>query len=334
MKAAFIGNEELCRRVYTEETRERLAALCGPIYAPALTREKLDELRDELRDTEYLFSTWGMLRLTVEEIRHYFPSLRALFYGAGTVKDFGAEFLQAGVRLFSAWAANAVPVAEYTEAQIVLAGKGFYSACRTYRGPASHAAARTVHLAHSGNYDTRIGLLGLGMIGTMVAERLKDYRYEILAFDPFCPPEKAERLGVRLTSLAEIFSTCDIISNHLANKPEIEGILNRELFFSMKDNATFINTGRGAQVDEAALSDFMRSHPLATAVLDVTDPEPVEEGSPLLSAENIFLTPHIAGSAGREVERLGDYMLDECTRMLNGEPCPWEVTEAMLKTMA
>ena len=102
----------------------------------------------------------------------------------------------------------------------------------------------------------------------------------------------------------------------------------------MKKNATFINTGRGAQVDEAALADFMRSHPFATAVLDVTMPEPVVDGSPLLTADNIFLTPHIAGSAGREVERLGDYMLDECRRMLNGETCPWEVSEAKLKTMA
>lgn len=334
MKAAFIGNEEICLRVYTKETRARLTALCGLVDTPVLTRENLDELREELRDTEYLFSTWGMLRLTAEEIRHYFPSLRALFYGAGTVKDFGAEFLKAGVRLFSAWGANAVPVAEYTEAQIVLAGKGFYSACRAYRTPDSYRAAKDIFQAHIGNYDARVGLLGLGMIGAMVAERLKEYRYEVLAFDPFCPPEKAERLGVRLTSLAEIFSTCDVISNHLANKPEIAGILNRELFFSMKDTATFINTGRGAQVDEAALADFMRSHPLATAVLDVTDPEPVVDGSPLLTADNIFLTPHIAGSAGREVERMGEYMLNECTHMLQGEECRWEVSEGMLKTMA
>lgn len=99
-------------------------------------------------------------------------------------------------------------------------------------------------------------------------------------------------MGVRLTTPEEIFSTCDVISNHLADKEEITGIISRPLLSSMKKTVTFINTGRGRQVDEEALADAMAERPLSAAVLDVTYPhEPVEDGSRLYSLPNIYLTP-------------------------------------------
>lgn len=78
----------------------------------------------------YLFSTWGMPALGKEQIRAYFPSLKAVFYAAGSVQGFAREYLEAGVQVFSAWAANAVPVAEFTVAQILLAGKGYFQGLR------------------------------------------------------------------------------------------------------------------------------------------------------------------------------------------------------------
>lgn len=335
MKSVFIGTEKLIDYVYDEASLSRLRELCDLSHAPIITKENIEQYKDELKDTEFAFSTWGMEHYTVEEIKEYFPSLRALFYAAGTVKDFAREFLEAGVKVFSAWAANAVPVAEYTVSQIILANKGFYTAMRLCtQSPADRASAHTVFKAHKGNYGARIGLLGLGMIGAMVAERLKDYEFEVVAFDPFCSEEKAAALGAKLVTLEEIFKTCDVISNHLANKPETVGIINRDLLLSMKEDVSFINTGRGAQVDEEALAEFMAFHPIATAVLDVTDPEPPLPSSPLFGKTNIFLTPHIAGSSGDEVHRLAKYMCEECEKLLSGEPCRWEVTVDMLKTMA
>ena len=147
-------------------------------------------------------------------------------------------------------------------------------------------------------------------------------------------PEKAERIGVRLASLEEIFAECDVISNHLANKKEIEGIISRPLLFSMKKTATLINTGRGAQLDEDALCDFLAENPGAAAVLDVTDPEPVPAGSRRYTLPNLVLTPHIAGSYGNEVVRLAEYMLNEFDLAEEGSPCRWQVFPDMLKTMA
>lgn len=111
-------NLNVIHRVYT---REQIGD------APVLTSA---ELRAGLasKETEYLFSTWGMPMLSEEDIREFLPNLKAVFYGAGTVQYFVCPFLACGVRVFSAWAANAIPVAEYTVAQILLANKGLLPA--------------------------------------------------------------------------------------------------------------------------------------------------------------------------------------------------------------
>ena len=102
----------------------------------------------------------------------------------------------------------------------------------------------------------------------------------------------------------------------------------------MRPNAFFLNTGRGAQVVEEDLVRALREVPTRCALLDVTCPEPPEEGHPFLSMENVYLTPHIAGSAGDECMRMGEYMLEEAERLQNGERTKWEVSMEMLKTMA
>ena len=146
--------------------------------------------------------------------------------------------------------------------------------------------------------------------------------------------EKADKLGVELCSLERIFSECQVISNHLANNPQTVGMLNYELFKLMKPNATFLNTGRGAQVVELDLARAMAEKPDATAILDVTFPEPIQDGNPLLLLENVYLTPHIAGSQADEVHRMAEYMAEEFKAFTSGEPTKYEVSEKMLDTMA
>ena len=102
----------------------------------------------------------------------------------------------------------------------------------------------------------------------------------------------------------------------------------------MKPNATFINTGRGAQVVEADLIDALKAEPNRVALLDVTMPEPPKPDSLFYKMDNVFLSPHIAGSLGDEVARMGEYMLEEYTRWTSGEPTKWSVSLKMLETMA
>ncbi len=284
-------------------------------------------------DVEYVFSTWGMPELTEEEIRHYLPSLKCVFYAAGSVQKFARPFLSCGVKVFSAWAANAVPVAEYTVASIILANKGFYASSRA-ASIGNRADAKEIFLKYRGNYGVSVGIIGAGMIGKLVIKMLKQYKLDVLVFDPFLPDELANEMGVRKTDLASVFSECDVVSNHLANNDQTKGMLKKEHFASLRPHSTFINTGRGAQVCEDGLIEVLKERTDITAILDVTYPEPPTADSEFYTLENCILTPHIAGSAGDEVHRMAEYMLDEFKSYIVGEECRYEVTREMLATMA
>lgn len=332
MKSILLAPAQTLERVYPPSVRRALeteAGLCAQIDPIAGFMEE----REVLKEAEVLFSTWGMPALSETVIAQIFPRLKAVFYAAGSVQSFARPFLNKGVRVFSAWGANAVPVAEYTLAQILLANKGFFSASRLYSsgGPAAFTAQAT---AYPGNYGCAVGLLGAGMIGRLVIDLLKRHNLEILVFDPFLPEEQAAALGVQKTDLETIFSQCQTVSNHLANNPQTAGMLDYALFARMRPGAVFLNTGRGAQVVEEDLCRLLEERPDVTAVLDVTWPEPPEEGHPFYSLSNAVLTPHIAGSTGDEVQRMSLYMLEEFRRYAAGSPCLYEVTEPMLATMA
>ncbi len=313
-------NEKNIRNVYCDD--ERVYTKAEVLSAPEL-----------FKNTAYVFSTWGMPKFTEEEIKRYLPSLKAVFYGAGSVQAFARPFLNCGVKVFSAWAANAVPVAEYTVAQIVLANKGFFSSSQIAK-TGNRKAAKEIFHSYPGNYNVKIGIIGAGMIGKLVINMLKSYSLEALVFDPFLPDEKADELKVKKASLETIFRECQVVSNHLANNEQTQGMLHGKLFESMLPFSTFINTGRGAQVVEKDLIEVLKNRPDLTAVLDVTFPEPPTDDSEFYTLPNCILTPHIAGSAGNEVRRMGEYMKEEYKKFIQNELCKYEVTLEMLKTMA
>ena len=296
----------------------------------AYSKEDILNNPDTFCDTEYIFSTWGMPEFTEEEIKEYLPKLRAVFYGAGSVQAFARPFLNCGVKVFSAWAANAVPVAEYTVAQIILANKGFFKSMRF----TDKTESRKILKNYPGNFNVKIGIIGAGMIGKLVINMLKNYKLEVLVFDPFLPDDTAKQLGVKKVDLKTLFSECQVVSNHLANNEQTKGMLDGNLFEKMLPYATFLNTGRGAQVVESELISILEKRPDLTAILDVTYPEPPEKDSELYTLPNCILTPHIAGSSNNEVRRMGEYMEKEYKNFIENKPCKYEVTCDMLKTMA
>ena len=317
--------------VYSEEVKEKL---CSELtfLEPIQSEKELPARKAETSRVDFIFSTWGMPALTREEIREYFPNLKHVFYAAGTVQAFARPFLELGISVHSAWRANGIPVAEVTVSEILLANKGFFQ--RRVRSR-EQWHNNDPEYRFPGNYGTRVGILGAGMIGSKVIELLAPYHLEILVFDPFLTDERAAAMRVKKASLEEIFESCHVISNHIANKPETVGLISRALLSRMGEAAVFINTGRGAQVDMQALIEEMREHPARTALLDVTDPEePPQASSELYTLDNVFLTPHIAGSIGYETHRLADFMYEEYRAVVSGEPQKYAVTLSMLETMA
>ena len=333
-KAIFMGTQEAIANAYSGGTRALLGEELELL--PVLYTE--DVLRDgtphpELADVAYAFSTWGITALTEEEIAALLPNLKAVFYAAGTVQAFARPFMARDVAVFSAWGANGVPVAEVTVAEILLANKGWFQTM--HKGGAPDWPEHDRAKPHPGNYGTNVGIIGAGMIGGMVIGRLRDYRLHVKVFDPFLSEERAKAMGAEKTeSLPELFASCHVISNHLANNPQTVNMIDRRCFDRMEDNAVFINTGRGQQVVEADLIAALKEKPGRVAVLDVSWPEPPVPGSELYTLENVILTPHLAGSIGSEVARMGEYMYREYKAFSAGEPTQYRVSAAMLATMA
>lgn len=332
MKAIFLCSHEAnIRRIYARKQMERLRALVDldeRVYTSAA------ELRSaDVKDAELLFSTWGMLSLPEAEIRECLPSLKAVFYSAGSVQPFARPFLNCGVRVYSGWNANGTSVAQFTFAEILLSAKGFVRV-RQAMDEEGRAASRKLFEQYPGAYDIRVGLLGCGAIGSQVARMLKETDCETWVFDPFLPEERARELGVRVTDMADIFKNCHVISNHLANLPATQGIIKREYLMSMLPYSTFINTGRGAQLSERDLHDALTEDPTRTALLDVMTDEADSDSKALTHLPNCFVTPHMAGACGLEVRRMADQITDALELYLAGQKSPAEVTMKMLETMA
>ena len=333
-KAIFMCTAENAANAYGKETLEKMRGRLD-ILPEFYTLEKLrnGEEHAELKDVSYAFSTWGMPTLNEEEIAAFLPSLKAVFYGAGTVQYFARPYMNRGIKIFSAWGANAVPVAEVTVSEIILANKGFYQ--NLHRGGDPVWTEHDAGKPYPGNYGTAVGIIGAGMIGKLVINMLKNYRLDVKVFDPFLSDEEARELGVeKVGTLPELFGKCHVISNHLANNAQTVGMINKECFDRMDKNGVFINTGRGQQVVEADMTAALKEEPSRSAVLDVTFPEPPEEGSELYTLKNVFLTPHTAGSLGNEIQRMGEYMYNEFEAFVSGGQTKYEVTEKMLETMA
>ncbi len=332
IKAAFFNRQTFdtgrLADVFSQGRREQVARRTD-LYPHVVTPETFDAHADQLADVEAVFSTWGMFAPAPAQLARL-EKLRAVFYAAGSVQGFARPFLQAGVTVVSAWAANAVPVAEFTVSQILLSAKGYWANVRQYTSP----AGRNEAFRGPGVYGETVALIGAGQVGRKVIELLKPYHLEVLVVDPYLPADQARQLGVGLVDLDEAFRRAFVVSNHLPNLPSLQRVLTGRHFAPMRPGATFINTGRGAQVAEDELVAVLRDRPDLTALLDVTHPEPPEADSPLYALPNVQLSTHIAGSLGDEVCRMADFMLEEFDAWAAGRPLRYAVTLEMLETMA
>ena len=330
-KAVFINqSQKSVSIVFARRQMERIHHLVN-IQEACVSAEDLASGVAE--DAVVAFSTWGMPTLDEETIRRHLPSLQALFYAAGSVQAFVRPFLNCGKQVFSAWRANGRSVAQYAAAQIMLALKGYFQVQSTLDHYGRDAALKRFR-GFPGAYDVRVGLLGCGAIGSQVAQILRDTDCEVWVYDPFLPKTRAESLGVRLASMEEVFRECHVVSNHLANLPETRNIIRREHLMNMRPYSTFINTGRGAQLNEQDLYDALSADNTRTALLDVLIHEGQTDSNPLLHLPNCFITPHIAGASGREVCRMADCIMDAFEEWESGRNPDCEVTEKMLDTMA
>lgn len=330
-KALFAMSAEALAAVYPPDLLERLGRSVD-VEPSLLARDFTDSrVRAALAEAEILLTGWGC-PVVDAEVLDSAPRLRAVLHAAGSVKGIMAPgWWDRGLVVSSAADANALPVAEYTLGMILLAGKDVIAARERYRARRGFTIAEIQPSV--GNFGRRIGVVGASRIGRRVIELLRPFDFDVLLADPYVGEGEAEALGVRLAPLDALLRVCDVVTLHAPAIPETDRLIGRAELATMQDGAVLINTARGSLVDHDALVAELRAGRLS-AVLDVTDPEPLPSNSPLFDLPGAFLTPHLAGSHGNEVRRLGLSAIAELERLLAGVPLSHRIDPSVLERAA
>lgn len=329
----IIAGRQCLPQVYTESVQRSLAKI-GDFPGGPLAAEEVNVNLSRLADIEVLCTSWGAPTLDARLLAAA-PRLRVVLHGAGSVRPLVSEaFWRRDLAISSAVMGNSIPVAEYAVGAILLANKRVFHHTRAIaarRSVADGEPLDPLRFECAGNYRSTVGLVSMGTIGRLVRERLRAFDFRVITYDPFLPADEAAKLEVERVTLPELFAQADVVSLHTPLIDATEGMIRRANFAAMKPHASFINTSRGAVVNEAEMVAVLRDRPDLQAILDVTWPEPPPPDSPLYDLPNVFLTPHIAGSVGRECERLGRVVVEELARYACGQPLRWQLTRAQVE---
>ncbi|MFE1250241.1 hydroxyacid dehydrogenase [Streptomyces sp. NPDC058735] len=299
-----------------DTTRRRLTEACDLYPMPPLDDFTTPEAAEALATAEVLLTGWGCPPVDEDALRAA-PRLRAIVHTAGSIRGLVTDACwERGIAVSSAASANALPVAEYTVAMILLSGKRVLERAHHYRR--TRTADDWLSLpGHLGNHQRTIGILSASLVGRRVIELLRPYDLPILLHDPHVDAAEAAALGTRPVTLPELFTESDLVSVHTPLLPETRGLVTRELIDSMRPDAVLLNTARGAIVDQHALTDAVTAGRVR-AVLDVTEPEVLPADHPLWTCDNALITPHLAGSQGNEWHRLTTLATEEIVRWAAG----------------
>ena len=177
--------------------------------------------------------------------------------------------------------------------------------------------------------EKTLGIVGFGRIGREVAKRAQAMDMKCVAYDPFITKERAAQLGVEMMSMADLFKVADVITVHTPLIPETTHVINQKSIATMKDGVRIINCARGGIIDEKALYDAVKSGKVAGAALDVFEEEP-PTNSPLLTLDNIIVTPHLGASTVEAQLNVAVSVAKQCIEVLNGGAAKYVVNAPMV----
>jgi D-3-phosphoglycerate dehydrogenase len=229
----------------------------------------------------------------------------------------------AGVMVVNAPTSNIISAAELTIGHILSLARHIPAA------HASLAAGEWKRSKYTGIelYEKRIGIVGLGRIGALIASRLQAFGVEIVAYDPYVTEARAQQLGVALLPLDELLATSDFVTIHMPKTPETTGMIGAKQLKAMKKTAFVINVARGGLIDEKALAAALKAGEIAGAGIDVFTSEPPADDA-LTSLPNILVTPHLGASTDEAQEKAGVSVARSVRLALGGELVPDAVNVA------
>lgn len=173
--------------------------------------------------------------------------------------------------------------------------------------------------------DMTFGLIGIGRIGQLVAQKARPFGFKLLAFDPLVDEAEFARHGIVPVNLDELIAASDIISLQVPLTPDTHAIIDQAAIARMKHGALLINASRGGLVDEYALAKALTEGRLGGAGIDAFEVEPMHPDNPLLRAPNLILTPHAAHYSDRSIEEMMTKSLQNVASVLRGERAPYQI---------
>src|SRR3954464_1758545 len=235
-----------------------------------------------------------------------------------------------GVMVVNAPQSNVLSAAEHTIALLLAQARNVPQADRDLR---NHQWNRTrwegVEL-----HNKTLGIVGLGRVGVLVAQRANAFGMQLAAYDPYVSADRARQLGVDLVpTVEELVQRADFLTIHLPKTPDTIGLISAELLTHAKPTLRIVNTARGGIVDEAALADAVRSGVIAGAALDVFAAEPTTE-SPLFELDSVVVTPHLGASTAEAQDKAGQTIAEQVVLALRGEFVPFAVNLAATEASA
>lgn len=333
-RTVLVMSPGLLDEVFPPPVRVRLEETADLLQPSVISEFRSPDATAALSAAEVLLTGWGCPPVDAALLDRA-PGLRAVIHAAGTVKTFlSPAAFDRGIIVSSAASANAVPVAEFTLAAIIMGAKRVFPLAGLYRARRTHRTGADLDRQHwLGTHGLTVGVVGASRIGRRVIELLRVLDAEVLLYDPYVDATEAELLGVTPVDLDTLVATSDVVTVHAPDTPETRGVIDARRIGLMRPGTLLVNTARGPLVDTEALTAHLVSGRL-DAVLDVTSPEPLPAGHPLWDLSNVFLTPHLAGAQGNEVGRLGALAVDELARYAQGEPFAHPVHRADLGRIA
>jgi D-3-phosphoglycerate dehydrogenase len=227
---------------------------------------------------------------------------------------------QRGVMVVNAPQSNVLSAAEHTMALLLAQARNIPQAHRALsEGRWERSKWEGVELA-----DKTLGIVGLGRIGKLVAQRALAFGMRLVAYDPFVSAERARQLSVELLPLERLVQVADFVTLHVAKTPDTAGMIGKDLLALAKPGIRIINVARGGIVDEAALAEAIRAGRVAGAAVDVFAAEPTTE-SPLFGLPQVVVTPHLGASTREAQDKAGDTIAEQVALALGDEFVPFAV---------
>jgi phosphoglycerate dehydrogenase-like enzyme len=325
-RIGVVVHTERAATLFTTATRAQLNALGDVRWTDKAKPLTVDEACALLADCDVGVGSWGT-PVPSAELMAACPRLRLWEHAAGSVKHvFGPHLAGRDLVVGSCAPALADNVAESVLAEIIIGLRRFVPNAAANRTAQAPAPADLKELG-----EATVGIVSASMVGRRVIALLAPFRPRVLVYDPFLTPGDAAKLGVvHEPDLVALCAASDVVSLHAPAIPATTGMIGARHLQAMRDDAVFINSARGACVDEAALCAELAKGRLF-AFIDVTEPEPAALDSPLRTLPNVFLTSHITGAGYFKVGRQA--VADIAAYLEGGMPLR-PVTAEMLASIA